>query len=124
MCEKLCAIIKTFPFAAALKIIIILCAENSLLNTNFRQTSKVSLSTDPKFSAPIANVTAAVGREAILTCQVIDLGSYKVIWGKNKHNAEIITILYDPERNISYSIFLENFFSALCLQRTRNIIFY
>lgn len=41
--------------------------------------STVNLSTDPKFSAPIANVTAAVGREAILTCQVVDLGSYKVI---------------------------------------------
>ena len=33
---------------------------------------------DPKFSAPIANVTVAVGREAILTCVVHDLGAYKV----------------------------------------------
>jgi hypothetical protein len=33
---------------------------------------------DPKFSAPISNVTVAVGREAILTCVVHDLGSYKV----------------------------------------------
>lgn len=33
---------------------------------------------DPKFSAPITNVTAAVGREAVLTCQVLDLGTYKV----------------------------------------------
>ncbi|KFB48117.1 AGAP010221-PA-like protein [Anopheles sinensis] len=36
--------------------------------------------TDPKFSIPIANVTAAVGRDATLTCVVHDLGSYKVAW--------------------------------------------
>ncbi|XP_017482238.1 PREDICTED: lachesin, partial [Rhagoletis zephyria] len=35
---------------------------------------------DPKFSFPIANVTASVGREAFLTCVVQDLGSYKVAW--------------------------------------------
>jgi hypothetical protein len=35
-------------------------------------------SADPKFSSPIPNVTFAVGREAILTCVVHDLGSYKV----------------------------------------------
>ncbi|XP_026466369.1 opioid-binding protein/cell adhesion molecule homolog isoform X2 [Ctenocephalides felis] len=35
---------------------------------------------DPKFSAPIANVTVPVGREAILTCVVQDLSSFKVAW--------------------------------------------
>uniref|UniRef100_A0A1I8NJ98 Ig-like domain-containing protein n=1 Tax=Musca domestica TaxID=7370 RepID=A0A1I8NJ98_MUSDO len=33
--------------------------------------------TDPKFTFPIANVTASVGRDAFLTCVVQDLGSYK-----------------------------------------------
>lgn len=36
------------------------------------------LSADPKFSFPIVNVTASVGREAFLTCVVQDLGSFKV----------------------------------------------
>ncbi|XP_016840239.1 neurotrimin isoform X2 [Nasonia vitripennis] len=35
---------------------------------------------DPNFSEPIMNVTAPVGREAMLTCTVKDLGSYKVAW--------------------------------------------
>lgn len=35
---------------------------------------------DPKFSAPIVNATVPVGREAILSCSVQDLGSYKVAW--------------------------------------------
>ncbi|XP_058121600.1 lachesin [Anopheles ziemanni] len=42
--------------------------------------SEVTVITDPKFSIPIANVTAAVGRDATLTCVVHDLGSYKVAW--------------------------------------------
>lgn len=33
---------------------------------------------DPKFTYPIGNVTASVGRDAFLTCVVQDLGSYKV----------------------------------------------
>lgn len=32
----------------------------------------------PEFSGPIENVTAAVGREAVLTCTVTELGHYKV----------------------------------------------
>lgn len=36
------------------------------------------ISENPKFSEPITNVTVAVGREAILACQVEDLGQYKV----------------------------------------------
>ncbi|XP_012136048.1 neurotrimin isoform X2 [Megachile rotundata] len=35
---------------------------------------------DPKFKEPIANVTASVGREAILSCLVQDLAGYKVAW--------------------------------------------
>ncbi|XP_055711583.1 neurotrimin-like isoform X1 [Phlebotomus papatasi] len=33
---------------------------------------------DPSFSAPIANITVPVGREAIMTCIVHDLASFKV----------------------------------------------
>ncbi|XP_065078646.1 neurotrimin [Ochlerotatus camptorhynchus] len=43
-------------------------------------SSEIIAITDPKFSAPIINVTAAVGREATLTCVVHDLGAYKVAW--------------------------------------------
>ncbi|XP_072756031.1 neurotrimin isoform X1 [Anoplolepis gracilipes] len=35
---------------------------------------------DPKFKEPITNVTAPVGREAILSCVVQDLAGYKVAW--------------------------------------------
>ncbi|XP_076652427.1 neurotrimin [Halictus rubicundus] len=35
---------------------------------------------DPNFKEPIANVTASVGREAILTCVVQDLAGYRVAW--------------------------------------------
>ncbi|XP_055854335.1 igLON family member 5, partial [Episyrphus balteatus] len=38
------------------------------------------LPADPKFSAPIANVTVPVGRDAVLTCLVHELVSYKVAW--------------------------------------------
>ncbi|XP_017779721.1 PREDICTED: lachesin-like, partial [Nicrophorus vespilloides] len=37
---------------------------------------------NPDFSGPIVNVTVAVGREAILSCAVTDLGHYKVGWMK------------------------------------------
>lgn len=33
---------------------------------------------DPNFNKPIQNVTIAVGREAILSCSVTNLGNYKV----------------------------------------------
>ncbi|CAL7951303.1 unnamed protein product [Xylocopa violacea] len=36
--------------------------------------------TDPNFKEPITNVTAPVGREAILSCVVQDLAGYKVAW--------------------------------------------
>ncbi|XP_033226342.1 limbic system-associated membrane protein-like isoform X2 [Belonocnema kinseyi] len=35
---------------------------------------------DPDFKEPISNVTAPVGREAILSCAVQDLAGYKVAW--------------------------------------------
>ncbi|XP_070166387.1 neurotrimin isoform X3 [Polyergus mexicanus] len=35
---------------------------------------------NPKFKEPITNVTAPVGREAILSCVVQDLAGYKVAW--------------------------------------------
>ncbi|XP_055547420.1 neurotrimin-like isoform X1 [Wyeomyia smithii] len=35
---------------------------------------------DPKFSAPISNVTVPVGREGVMTCTVHDLYKYKVAW--------------------------------------------
>lgn len=37
-----------------------------------------SVAPDPNFSSPIANITVPVGREAVLTCVVHDLFSYKV----------------------------------------------
>lgn len=33
---------------------------------------------EPDFIGPIENVTVALGREAVLTCSVSDLGDYKV----------------------------------------------
>ncbi|KAL2734016.1 zwei Ig domain protein zig-8-like isoform X2, partial [Vespula squamosa] len=39
----------------------------------------MNLVSDPNFKEPIANVTAPVGREAILSCVVQDLAGYKVI---------------------------------------------
>ncbi|XP_044002273.1 neurotrimin-like isoform X2 [Aphidius gifuensis] len=35
---------------------------------------------DPNFKEPITNVTASVGREAVLSCVVQNLGQYKVAW--------------------------------------------
>ncbi|KAK4881543.1 hypothetical protein RN001_004862 [Aquatica leii] len=43
-------------------------------------SSTSSLLENPKFGEPIRNVTVAVGREAIFTCIVEDLGTYKVAW--------------------------------------------
>ncbi|XP_023244457.1 lachesin-like [Centruroides sculpturatus] len=40
------------------------------------------LCVDPEFAEPITNVTAAVGREAVLQCTVDSLGTYKVAWIK------------------------------------------
>ncbi|XP_031337228.1 lachesin-like [Photinus pyralis] len=40
----------------------------------------ILISENPKFGEPIKNVTVPVGREAIFTCVVEDLGTYKVAW--------------------------------------------
>lgn len=37
-----------------------------------------SSSSPPEFNGVIQNVTAAVGREAVLICTVTELGQYKV----------------------------------------------
>ncbi|XP_070489902.1 neurotrimin-like [Chironomus tepperi] len=60
------------------KLRVVILIFNSYLHIALSAVS--SEVSDPKFSAPITNVTAAVGREAVLTCQVLDLGSYKVAW--------------------------------------------
>lgn len=49
-----------------------------LANNPFYVTAAAAAAADPNFSAPISNVTVPVGREAILTCVVQDLVSYKV----------------------------------------------
>ncbi|XP_055682669.1 opioid-binding protein/cell adhesion molecule homolog [Lutzomyia longipalpis] len=63
-----------FKFGVA-PLVILLYLHSSLLRTT---SSEVTV--DPKFSMPINNVTVPIGREAILTCVVQDLGSYKVAW--------------------------------------------
>ncbi|XP_030748206.1 lachesin-like [Sitophilus oryzae] len=42
--------------------------------------STVHLLEEPEFAAPINNLTVPVGREAILSCTVNNLGKYKVAW--------------------------------------------
>ncbi|XP_037927563.1 neurotrimin [Teleopsis dalmanni] len=63
------------PQAGLLFILVLMCHKR-----NFLPIETVDVITDPKFSFPIANVTASVGRDAFLTCVVQDLGSYKVAW--------------------------------------------
>ncbi|GFU08374.1 hemicentin-1 [Nephila pilipes] len=66
--------------------IVFLCNFCELLN-NFK-TSLLKASTSaqspkrPSFAEPIPNVTAAVGREAVLQCTIDDLDSFKVAWIK------------------------------------------
>uniref|UniRef100_A0A1A9ZDS4 Ig-like domain-containing protein n=1 Tax=Glossina pallidipes TaxID=7398 RepID=A0A1A9ZDS4_GLOPL len=64
------------PQAVFLIILILMCRQ---YNFHAIETAADVL-TDPKFTFPIANVTASVGRDAFLTCVVQDLGSYKVAW--------------------------------------------
>ncbi|XP_054743973.1 limbic system-associated membrane protein isoform X1 [Anastrepha obliqua] len=66
----------TQPAAGLLFVLIFMCHKNDF---NLIETA-ADVITDPKFSFPIVNVTASVGREAFLTCVVQDLGSYKVAW--------------------------------------------
>lgn len=51
------------------------------------------IAADPKFSAPILNVTVPVSRDAILTCKVHDLVQYKVrlnIYGSSKNHLKLL----------------------------------
>ncbi|GFG28147.1 hypothetical protein Cfor_08241, partial [Coptotermes formosanus] len=41
------------------------------------QSHLLASDVDPDFKEPIKNVTVAVGREAILSCSVTELGHYK-----------------------------------------------
>ncbi|XP_071034584.1 lachesin [Parasteatoda tepidariorum] len=45
-------------------------------------SSLANLAKLPSFAEPIPNVTAAVGREAVLQCTIDDLDSFKVAWVK------------------------------------------
>lgn len=72
-------------FHNGLALVVVNYAANRLRFRNrkpFNQlTQKLSsfiVSVDPKFSGPIQNATVAVGRDAVLTCMVEDLGAYKV----------------------------------------------
>ncbi|XP_062142347.1 limbic system-associated membrane protein isoform X1 [Drosophila sulfurigaster albostrigata] len=60
----------------ALVLILLMCQKCSTQ----RIEAPAEVIVDPKFSYPIANVTAPVGRDAFLTCVVQDLGPYKVAW--------------------------------------------
>lgn len=49
----------------------------------------------PDFSSPIGNVTAPVGREAVLTCAVTNLGAYKVGCLLHTHHNNYVYVLLD-----------------------------
>ncbi|XP_065222027.1 lachesin-like [Planococcus citri] len=59
----------------------------------------VNADKEPEFSAPIKNITVPLGREAVLTCSVTDLGNYKVGWMK----AEDQTILTLHNRVVTHN---------------------
>ncbi|XP_014256804.1 lachesin-like isoform X2 [Cimex lectularius] len=54
---------------------------------------------DPEFAFPIGNLTTPVGREAVLSCTVENLGKYKVGWMK----AEDQTILSLHQRVVTHN---------------------
>ncbi|KAM7354432.1 dpr-interacting protein eta isoform 1-T4 [Cochliomyia hominivorax] len=64
------------PTAILLFILILMCHKSHFHAIE----TAADVLTDPKFTFPIANVTASVGRDAFLTCVVQDLGTYKVAW--------------------------------------------
>lgn len=59
------------PFSPVMRIAI---------NVNQLGFGAIFLPADPKFSGPINNSTVPVGRDALLTCVVHDLVSFKVAW--------------------------------------------
>ncbi|XP_046812142.1 uncharacterized protein LOC124421281 [Lucilia cuprina] len=69
------------PTAIFLFILILMCHKSHFHAIE----TAADVLTDPKFTFPIANVTASVGRDAFLTCVVQDLGSYKVPANQHQH---------------------------------------
>ncbi|XP_022226033.1 limbic system-associated membrane protein isoform X1 [Drosophila obscura] len=70
---------KANGWANAIKVVlvvILMCQPSQLQRVEVPPEAIV----DPKFSSPIMNMTAPVGRDAFLTCVVQDLGPYKVAW--------------------------------------------
>ncbi|XP_033173543.1 lachesin isoform X2 [Drosophila mauritiana] len=63
----------------ALNVILLLILMSQQCNPQ-RVEVPAEVIVDPKFSSPIVNMTAPVGRDAFLTCVVQDLGPYKVAW--------------------------------------------
>lgn len=53
-----------------------------------KPTFSLFVSDFPKFSEPISNVTASVGREATMICVVDDIGGYKV---RRKYTVRFLT---------------------------------
>ncbi|XP_017842925.1 limbic system-associated membrane protein isoform X3 [Drosophila busckii] len=65
-----------WAIATKVFVVVLMCQNCS----SQRVETQPEVIVDPKFSYPIANVTAPVGRDAFLTCVVQDLGPYKVAW--------------------------------------------
>ncbi|XP_017049016.1 limbic system-associated membrane protein isoform X2 [Drosophila ficusphila] len=63
----------------AIKVVLLLILMSQHCNPQ-RVEVPAEVIVDPKFSSPIVNMTAPVGRDAFLTCVVQDLGPYKVAW--------------------------------------------
>lgn len=60
---------------------------------HLNESWKLLIAVDPKFSAPVSNITVPVSRDAILVCKVHDLYQYKVsqIVEQLKVKTEIMT---------------------------------
>lgn len=43
---------------------------------------KLNLDDEPYFASPLQNVSVPIGREAVLSCIVNNLGTYKIGWMK------------------------------------------
>ncbi|XP_044735605.1 lachesin-like [Chrysoperla carnea] len=84
-----------------LNILLILCICLTPTNAGFQDdgiTTKI-LTEEPEFESPIGNLTTPVGREAVLSCSVRNLGKYKVGWLK----AEDQTILTLHTRVVTHN---------------------
>ncbi|KAK2579479.1 hypothetical protein KPH14_010793 [Odynerus spinipes] len=77
----------------------------AITSDSVRQDASSSSATNPtlpdapSFSEPIGNVTAAIGKEAILSCTIRKLGNYKVGWLR----VEDQTILSMGKRTVTHS---------------------